>query len=82
MAAEDETVETVITITEGEQSTELIADQIEQIATAADRLWETGLSERAVVILLQDLIGPQRITRTEIRDVLTALPRLREFLDG
>jgi hypothetical protein len=72
---------TVITITEGEQATELIADAIEQIADAAESLRHTGLSDRALVVLLQDAIGPARITRTAIRDVLDALPRLREYLD-
>lgn len=71
---------TVIEIRQGEQSTEIIAEQIERIADAADALLDTGLTERALILLIQDKIGATNIGKRQIQDVLDALPRLREFL--
>lgn len=73
---------TVISIHEGEESTEIIATQIEAIAKAAEKMLSTGLTERGLIVLLQDTIGPARITRTAIAEVLDALPRLRRYLDS
>lgn len=62
-----------VTIDYAGQHVELLADQLGKLSNAAERLMETGLSERALVVLLQDYTG---LGKRDIRLVLRALPRL------
>jgi hypothetical protein len=69
---------TVIEIREGEESVEVIATAIQEIATAAQELLSSGLTERGLIILLQDYTG---LGKREIREVLRALPKLRAYIE-
>lgn len=69
--------ETTIRIERGVEAVDLIADQIERLAAAAELLTNTGLTERAILILLRDRTG---LGIREIRLVLRALPELREYV--
>lgn len=71
---------TIIRIEKGEQAVELVAEQIEKLADAADALLGSRLSRRAIVLLLQDRIGSPAIGRTQINAVLDALPELRRYI--
>lgn len=57
----------------------LVAQAILACAEAADRLLTSGLTLRALTVLLHDLTS-SGVTRTQIRDVLLTLPKLRVFL--
>lgn len=72
-----ETESTVITISEGEESTEIIAESIERVAAASEKLLASGLSRRALLVLLKDRTG---LNFMDINAVLNALPELRTFL--
>lgn len=56
---------------------EIIATHIARLADLGERLKNSGLKERAVVLLLKDLSG---LSMVDVERVLRALPRLREFL--
>lgn len=73
----DEQADTVVRIERGEQAVALIADQIEQLAAAADALRTSGLTDHALVVLLHDFTG---LGKRDIRLVLDALPRLGYYL--
>lgn len=74
-----EEVPTTVNIERGTEHASLIADQIERLASAGEDLLATGLTDRAIVVLLQDHIGPTHIGRREIQLVLDALPELRRY---
>lgn len=73
----EEAVETVVTIEEGEQTVELLAASIEDLADAAEKLLDAGLTRRGLVVLLQDRTG---LGKREINAVLDALPQLRRYV--
>lgn len=62
---------------EAPESVELLASSIVQIADASQKLLDSGLTERALIILLHDGIGRTQITMSQIQLVLEALPRLK-----
>ncbi len=69
-----------ITKTEGaEESVELMAESVVQVAKALEKLLNSGLTKKAIVILLQDGIGTSKITKSQIYLVLEALPRLKAW---
>lgn len=72
---------TTIEIRRGEESVEILAQQIEDLATAAADLLGSRLSRRAIVLLLQDKIGASYINKSQINAVLEALPQLHEYVD-
>lgn len=61
------------------ESTELLAKSIIQVADAAQKLSNSGLRQRAIVILLQDGIGATKITKKQIELVFENLPRLKAW---
>ena len=62
---------------ENPESAELLAQSIIQVADGFNKVLNTPLSRRAVVVLLQDGIGATKITKGQIELVLDALPRLK-----
>ena len=61
------------------ESTELLAQSIVQVANAATKLLNAGLTKRAIVVLLQDGIGTAKINKSQIQLVLDNLPRLKAW---
>lgn len=57
-----------------------IAEAIVRVADAGESLLKSGLSQQAIILLLQDYIGPKYITRSQVGYVLDAIPRLRKYL--
>lgn len=53
-----------------------LIDSIKKIADAIDA---TNLTDKAVVVLLQEAIGAKYITRDQIRYVLNHIPRLQKL---
>ena len=70
--------EVAVQITDGEGSTELIAAQLKRIADAGAALLDGPLTERALILLLRDLCA---VRQDEIKRVLHAIPRLREYVE-
>lgn len=62
---------------ENPESAELLAQSIVQVAENFSKVLASGLTERALVVLLYDGIGGHKITKDQIRLVLDALPRLK-----
>lgn len=62
---------------ENPESLELMAKSVVQVAEGFKRLRESGLTDRALIVLLQDGIGQQNISKGQIQLVLEALPRLK-----
>jgi hypothetical protein len=64
--------------TEGaEESVELLASSIVQVAEGFKAVLASPLSQRALIVLLQDAIGGQHVSKAQIKLVLEALPRLK-----
>lgn len=64
--------------TEGaEESAEILAASIVQISDGFQKLMAAGLTKRALIVLLRDGIGWNKITNEQINLVLDALPRLK-----
>lgn len=61
------------------ESVELLAKSIVQVSDASKKLLNAGLTERALAVLLHDLIGAGNINRAQIRLVLNNLPRLKSW---
>lgn len=61
------------------ESTELLAKSIIQVAEASEKLLNSGLTKRAIEVLLQDGIGASKISKGQIRLVLENLPRLKAW---
>jgi hypothetical protein len=68
---------TVVSIREGEESMQLLADAILRVADAADELRRGPLKRRAIVLLIQDRT---KLSQGTITAVLDALPHLREYV--
>lgn len=65
--------------TENPESVELLAKSIIQVSEAASKLLKSGLTTRAIVVLLQDGIGMTKINKSQIYLVLNNLPRLKAW---
>ena len=64
---------------ENPESVELLAQSIIQVAEASQKLLNSGLTERAIAVLLQDGIGASKISKSQIYLVLNNLPRLKAW---
>lgn len=70
--------------TEIENSADLIANEIEAISSALKKLKDSKLSERAIVVLIYDLLpsatyGKPKIGKAAIINVLDAAFNLKDF---
>lgn len=61
------------------ESVELLAQSIIQVAEGFEKFKNSSLSQRALIVLLQDMIGVTSITKGQIKFVLEALPRLKAW---
>lgn len=62
---------------------EEMAATIRVISDAADKMMRAGLTERAIVLLVQDAAPGRKLNKDDIRRILRTLPRLaEEFLTG
>lgn len=59
------------------ESVELLAQSVIQVAEGFEKLQQTPLTQRALIVLLHDGIGAGKITKGQIQLVLEALPRLK-----
>lgn len=59
------------------ESAELLAKSILQVAEGFEKVLKSGLTERALIVLLHDGIGQANISKGQIKLVLQALPRLK-----
>ena len=73
MSNVDEIIEEV---NEAVDSGHLIAEDLKRFCDAADRLLATGLTKRALILLLKDKSG---VPQYQISRLLDALPLLRDF---
>lgn len=62
---------------ENPESVELLAQSIIQVAEGFEKVLNSKLTPRALEVLLQDAVGASKITRSQLRLVLEALPRLK-----
>lgn len=63
---------------EVESISEEIAEAIRNIDAAVKKMSASGLSDKAIVVLLQDLIGPRNIKRMDIENVLWGMRNLKQ----
>lgn len=61
------------------ESVELLAQSIIQVSEGFKKVIDSPLSQRALIVLLQDAIGAQNISRSQIKLVIEALPRLKAW---
>lgn len=61
------------------ESAELLAKSIIEVAEGFAKMQKSSLTQRAIVVLLQDGIGTGKITKEQIRLVLDNLPRLKAW---
>jgi len=61
------------------ESVELLAKSIVQVADGFQRLLDSSLNQRALIVLLHDGIGQSHITKAQIKLVLDNLPRLKAW---
>lgn len=64
---------------ENPESVELLAQSIIQVAEGFEKVLNSPLTQRALIVLLQDGIGQGKITKSQIKLVLDALPRLKAW---
>jgi hypothetical protein len=64
---------------ENPESVELLAKSIIQVSAGFEKLLKSGLTMKALVVLLQAGIGPDKISRGQIELVLESLPRLKAW---
>lgn len=66
--------------TEGaEESAELLAASVVRVAEGFEAILKTPLTQRGLIVLLHDGIGQAKITKSQIKLVLEALPRLKAW---
>lgn len=58
---------------------ELLAKSVIQVSEAAAKLVKSGLTQRAIIVLLQDGIGAAKIGKDQIKLVLENLPKLKAW---
>ncbi len=61
------------------ESVELLAQSIIQVAKGFELVLNSQLTQRALIVLIHDAIGQAKITKSQIRLVLEALPRLKAW---
>jgi hypothetical protein len=61
------------------ESVELLAQSVIQVAEGFKRVLSSPLTERAIIVLLHDGIGQAKISKSQIKLVLQALPRLKAW---
>lgn len=61
------------------ETAELLAASVVQVAEGFARLQKGALTQRAIIVLLQDGIGQAKISKQQIRLVLDNLPRLKAW---
>ncbi len=61
------------------ESVELLAQSIIQVAEGFEKVINSKLTERALIVLLHDAIGTAKITKAQIKLTLQALPRLKAW---
>jgi hypothetical protein len=59
------------------ESAELLASSIVQVADGFKKVLSSPLSQRALIVLIQDAVGGSNISKSQIKLVLEALPRLK-----
>ena len=59
------------------ESVELLAKSVIQVAEGFQKVLNSPLRERGLIVLLHDGIGATKITKAQIKLVLEALPRLK-----
>lgn len=59
------------------ESVELLASSIVKVAEGFDKIKNSPLNQRGLIVLLHDGIGSANITKRQIKLVLEALPRLK-----
>lgn len=64
---------------ENPESVELLAKSVIQVAEGFEKILKTSLTQRGIIVLLHDGIGQQKITKSQIKLVLEALPRLKAW---
>lgn len=64
---------------ENPESVELLAKSVVQVAEGFQKILNSPLNQRGLIVLLHDGIGTSNITKTQIRLVLEALPRLKAW---
>ena len=58
---------------------ELLAQSVTQVAEGFKKLQNSPLTQRAIIVLLHDGIGASNITKSQIKLVIEALPRLKAW---
>jgi len=58
---------------------ELLAKSIIQVSDGFEKISRSGLTDRALIVLLQDIIGSTKINKQQIGLVLDNLPRLKAW---
>lgn len=61
------------------ESAELLAKSVIMVAEGYKQVLESPLKQRGLIVLLHDIIGTSNITKSQIKLVLEALPRLRAW---
>ncbi len=69
----------VTTNEENPEPVELIASSIIGVAEAFEKINNSRLSRRAVILLLHDLIGPTKINKKQIELILDNAPLLKKY---
>ena len=64
---------------EAPESVELLAQSIIQVAEGFKIIENSRLSQRALIVLLQEGIGASKISKKQIKLVLESLPRLKAW---
>lgn len=64
---------------DSQESVELLAASIVQVAEGFSKLLNSRLNERAYLVLLHDMIGTSNISKKQISLVLKNLPRLKAW---
>lgn len=57
-----------------------MSEAILRVVEAGEALLNSGLTEKAIVLLLQAKIGSSAISKSSIENVLWAIPRLKDYL--
>ena len=61
------------------ESVELLAQSVIQVAEGFQKVLNSPLTQRALIVLLHDGIGQAKITKSQIKLVIEALPRLKAW---
>lgn len=64
---------------ENPESIELLAQSVIQVAEGFEKAFKSPLTQRAIIVLLQDGIGATKINKHQINLVLESLPRLKAW---